>query len=192
MDGVLTLSESLGDYLETIYHLIQDSPAARVKDIAARMEVHMSSVTGALKTLGEKNLINHDPYSFVTLTPLGKRTATEIAGRHEILAKFFTDVLGIDEDAAEKNACHMEHTIGPKAFEHLVKFIDFVEQCPRAGRAWTRDFGRFCHRGRDTSECERCIEGLLARIRPHKGADGPDADSTAHNPTHPQVRQVSA
>lgn len=160
-----TLSESLGDYLETIYHLIQDKNVARVKDIAARMQVHMSSVTGALKALAEKKLVNYNPYSFVTLTPLGKRTAQEIVKRHEILARFFTDVLGIDDAAAERNACHMEHTIGPKAFKRLVKFIEFVTQCPRAGKTWMQEFGQFCEHGRNPSECERWLKEVLGKIR---------------------------
>ena len=57
------LSESLGDYLESIYHLARGRPAARVKDIAEQMEVQKSSVTGALKSLAEKALVNYEPYS---------------------------------------------------------------------------------------------------------------------------------
>ena len=43
------LSESLGDYIEHVYHLVHEKGAARVKDIAERMRVQMSSVTGAFR-----------------------------------------------------------------------------------------------------------------------------------------------
>jgi Mn-dependent DtxR family transcriptional regulator len=53
------LSESLEDYLETILDLEKTNKVARVKDIAEKMGVLRGSVTGALKNLAEKKLINY-------------------------------------------------------------------------------------------------------------------------------------
>jgi len=75
------LSESLEDYLEVILKLEQSQKVARAKDIAARMEVQRGSVTSALKNLKEKKLINYEQYSFITLTPKGKKLAKEITHR---------------------------------------------------------------------------------------------------------------
>ena len=49
------LSQSLEDYLEAIFHLIQENRVARVKDVAARLSVQMPSVTGALRSLSGDN-----------------------------------------------------------------------------------------------------------------------------------------
>ena len=65
------LSQSLEDYLETILELQKSNKVARVKDIAAKKGVQRGTVTGALKTLAGKHLINYEPYSFITLTPKG-------------------------------------------------------------------------------------------------------------------------
>lgn len=118
------LSESLGDYLEVIYHIVQQQGVARVKQIAERMEVQMPSVNGALKALAERGLVNHDPYSLITLTASGKAAAMDLVRRHEKLTEFFVRVLGLDEATAERNACHVEHAIEPKVLDRLVAFLE--------------------------------------------------------------------
>ena len=52
--------------------------AARPKDIADKLQVKPASVTGALKHLAEKKLVNYAPYDVVTLTAAGKKIAKEI------------------------------------------------------------------------------------------------------------------
>lgn len=120
----MTLSESLGDYLESIYHLVRANRVARVKEIAERMRVQMPSVTGALRALAEKELVDYGPYRLVTLTPKGERAARELVRRHELLTEFFRDVLGLDNDSAARNACRMEHAIEPEAMGRLVSFLE--------------------------------------------------------------------
>lgn len=120
----VALSESLGDYLESIYHLVRANRVARVKEIAARMKVRMPSVTGALRALAEKELVDYGPYRLVTLTPRGEQAAREIVRRHELLTRFFRDVLGLAESGAQRNACRMEHAIEPEALRRLVTFLE--------------------------------------------------------------------
>ncbi len=75
---------------------------ARVRDIAARLNVQMPSVTGALRSLAARDLVNHDPYSYVTLTPEGERIARDMVRRHEVLTGFLSDFLGLDPGVADK------------------------------------------------------------------------------------------
>ncbi len=121
------LSESLGDYLEVIYHLVERQRVARVRQIADRMGVQMPSVNGALKILAERKLVNHDPYSLITLTDRGRRVARDLVRRHETLTEFFNRVLGLDPKTAERNACHVEHAIEPQVLDRLVAFLDSVK-----------------------------------------------------------------
>jgi Mn-dependent DtxR family transcriptional regulator len=62
------LTSAMEDYLEAIYHLEKERRIARVRDIANRLGVKMSSVTSALKSLGGRGLIQYDPHQFITLT----------------------------------------------------------------------------------------------------------------------------
>jgi len=123
MGDPAALSASLEDYLEAIYHLVEEGRVARVKDIAARVSVQMPSVTGALRSLVEKDLVNHDPYGYTTLTPRGREIAFEVVRRHEVLTDFLVSVLGLDHETAERNACSIEHAIEPIVLERLVEFV---------------------------------------------------------------------
>ena len=66
------LSSNMEDYLEAIFHISSEKQAARAKDIADRLKVNKSSVTGALRSLSEKGYVNYAPYDIITLTGKGK------------------------------------------------------------------------------------------------------------------------
>ncbi len=74
----IKLSESLEDYLEIILDLEKTKKVARTKDIAGKMGVKRGTVSGALKSLEEKGLINYKPYNFTTLTQKGARIASAV------------------------------------------------------------------------------------------------------------------
>jgi DtxR family Mn-dependent transcriptional regulator len=155
------LSESLENYLEAIFELEKTHKVARAKDIADKLNLQRGSVTGALKSLAGSGLINYEPYSFITLTPRGRKLAADIASRHRAIRNFLIKVLQIDAATAEETACRMEHVIDPKTFERLVCFINYVFTCPRAGEHWIRSFRRFCDSGRlDAEQCEACIQSI--------------------------------
>ncbi len=155
------LSESMENYLEVILALENETKVARAKDIAEKLQVQRGSVTGALKSLGEKGLINYEPYSFITLTPRGKQIATEITNRHHVLKDFLLNVLQIDAKTAEDNACRMEHAIDKKTIERLVLFIEYIHVCPRAGKDWLKSFINYCRKDESQrAECGQCIDDL--------------------------------
>ncbi len=165
MDDSTSLSANMEDYLEAIYWLVQRDRVARVKDIAERLGVSMPSVTGALKNLSAKGLVNYDRYQFITLTEEGRGVAREVARHHEVLKDFLIKVLHLPAEEAEANACRMEHAIGEKVLERFVRFLDFVETCPRGGGDWLESFGRFCSRDLRAENCDRCIQACLEGIR---------------------------
>lgn len=127
------LTPALEDYLEAIFNLCRFDAAARSRDIAESLNVHKSTVTAALKSLGQLNLINYAPYEAVTLTPEGKRLAEDVVRRHAALKDFFIHVLRVDADTAETAACGMEHAIPREIVERLVAFATRMRGCPRLG-----------------------------------------------------------
>lgn len=160
------LSESLEDYIETIFLLIRDHSVARSRDIAARLNVNRSSVTGALQALAERALVHYEPYGYVTLTSEGEEVAQKVLRRHEVLRDFLVRVLSIDGKVADENACRMEHAISKGVVDRLVEFAEFVETCPRAGAKWVRGFGYQCRETKDSmASCERCIVQCLDEVK---------------------------
>ena len=95
MKKLQQLTESLEDYLEVIAELIAVEGHAHVKEIAARLNVKMPSVTGALRQLEKMNYINHKTHYPVQLTEKGRIVAEEVIYRHGILKRFFSEILGL-------------------------------------------------------------------------------------------------
>jgi DtxR family Mn-dependent transcriptional regulator len=122
------LSESLEDYLETILELQTANTVARSKDIAEKLNIKRGSVTGMLKKLASQDLINYEPYGYVTLTPKGKKIAQEIEGRHLVFRKFLHEIIGVDEKTADETACRMEHAMDNATFKKFKAFIEAVEK----------------------------------------------------------------
>lgn len=156
--GQQGLTESLEDYLETILLLSREHRVARSRDIAARLGVQRSSVTGALHALSDRKLIHYEPYGYVTLTSEGTKEAERVRRRHEVLRDFLVNVLSIDAEEADATACRMEHAVSKTVIERLVAFAEFVENCPDAGAEWVRGFGYRCAKGHDRNHaaCKRC------------------------------------
>ena len=155
------LSESLENYLEVILDLEHTQKVARAKEIADRLQVQPGSVTGALKNLAEKGYINYEPYSYITLNAKGRKRAEEITYRHRALNNFFLNVLQIDPATAEETACRMEHAIDKKTIDQLVRFIDYIFSCPRAGQQWIQSFADFCAAGgHKKGDCDTCIQSI--------------------------------
>ncbi|MFP4107085.1 MAG: metal-dependent transcriptional regulator [Phycisphaerae bacterium] len=130
------LTRSQEDYLEAVYLLIEENRVARVRDIAARLGVVAPSVTSALKTLSNKGLIHYEAYQYVTLTEPGLAAAEKIHSRHETLRTFFQEVLGLEEDSADDNACRVEHAIDEKLLERLGEFNEFARRAGLTGEEW--------------------------------------------------------
>jgi len=154
----IELSASQEDYLEAIFFLSREGGSARPKDIAERMKVRAASVTGALKALAEKGMVNYAPYAAVTLTDKGREIAGRIAVKHEALLHFFTQVLGVDSAEAEEFACTMEHTIPDHILQRLVGFAEYTEKCPNFNASWQESVeAYFCKaQGCESRRCEKC------------------------------------
>jgi len=130
MAEVGALSESLEDYVEVIYQLVEEKKVARVRDIAARRGVSMSSVVGALRRLSAADLILYHAREFVVMTKAGEELARLLLARHELLTRFFVDILGVDATRGEDEACSLEHLLSPATMRRLRRFSGYVNHYP--------------------------------------------------------------
>ncbi|MDX9799769.1 MAG: metal-dependent transcriptional regulator [Spirochaetia bacterium] len=122
------LSTSLEDYLEAILILESKNRVARVKDIAALLNVQMSSVTSALKNLRERSLINYEKNSFISLTDKGKKIASTVRKKHDIINDFLQSVLRLSKAESDSTACEIEHTISIDTALRLKNLSEFVNK----------------------------------------------------------------
>lgn len=143
----MELTNSMEDYLEAISILEEKKKYVRVKDIARHMKVKMPSVTGALKSLVERNLVNHEKYEYVELTNQGATIAQEIRRRHSAILKFLTEVLKVDPQSAEIDSCGMEHAISTGTLNRLLKLIECLNECPNGTPGCLKRFEHYVKHG---------------------------------------------
>jgi DtxR family Mn-dependent transcriptional regulator len=149
------------DYLEAIAKLGERRKAVRVKQLSETLGVKMPSVTSALKRLSEQELVEHERYGQIKLTPEGDRVARDVIGRHEALTRFFAQALGIDRETAEEDACKIEHVISSLSMERLAKFVEFIEACPLGGTNFPRRYEYYLEHGKLPKDCSN--RGLKGR-----------------------------
>jgi len=116
------VTNSLEDYLETIYLLAQANGRTRVRDVAAALHVKMPSVIKAMLELKKLDFVVQEPYGAVELTEAGQAAASQILGRHTLLKEFLS-LLKVDDETAEKDACTMEHILSAETLARIAEFV---------------------------------------------------------------------
>lgn len=122
--GVEKLSSSGEDYLEAIYQLGGTQNAVRSVDLAEKLDVSKASVNKAVNNLKSAGLVEQPHYGDISLTERGMHYARAVLNRHEVLTQFLTEVLGVDPETAQEEACMMEHAISD---DTLYRWTEFME-----------------------------------------------------------------
>lgn len=118
------LTFTMENYLEAIYELTGGTSGARVSDISERLGVSKASVNSAMATLAEKGLVINEKYKEVFLTPAGLEKAKLTSEKHQIIQRFLIDVLKVDADIADEDACHIEHVISSNSINAMREFME--------------------------------------------------------------------
>jgi DtxR family Mn-dependent transcriptional regulator len=127
-------SASMEDYLEAIAKIAEEQGRVRVTLISKRLGVKKPSVTEALQALSADGLVKYARYGAVELTPEGRRIALDVVRRHEVLFRFLSEVLGLDAETADEDACRLEHSLSPAAYRRLAAFVDYLATHPEKRR----------------------------------------------------------
>lgn len=116
-------NESREMYLEAIYELEQQNGAVRIVDIAGKMGFSKPSVSRAINVLRKNGYIAHSPYGDVALTEKGRELARRVYNTHQLLTAFFTQILKLDPETAEADACRIEHVISQQALDAIEAYL---------------------------------------------------------------------
>lgn len=127
-----TLSPALEDYLETVFRLCEENGAAKISEIAKRMNIAKPSVTQAMAVLRREGLVNQTPYGPITLTEKGQTRAAEVWRRHQIISRFLFEVLKVPPRVADKDACMIEHVISPETIYRMSDWLGEEYPPPKA------------------------------------------------------------
>jgi DtxR family Mn-dependent transcriptional regulator len=134
------------EYIETIYVLQNRDGSAKTGEISSEMSVRPSSVTEMLQKLQEQGYIKYEPYKGATLTDFGKKIARELMKKHKIIADFL-EIIGIERELAEADACQIKHHVTVKTLERLGKFVEFINNAPQEPK-WIEHFNYYIKTGK--------------------------------------------
>ena len=118
------LLKSGEDYLEAIYNLSQKNEKVLSVEIANKLGVTKPSTFKALHILAEQEYIEKENYGKVTLTEKGRERAREILKKHRAIRMFLIDVLKVSPQAAEIDACKIEHYISDETSGKLKQYLE--------------------------------------------------------------------
>ncbi|MDD3478461.1 MAG: metal-dependent transcriptional regulator [Candidatus Izemoplasmatales bacterium] len=119
-------SESLEDYLEAIYMLGGEN--IRTTDVANHMTCSKASVNRAVNTLQEKGLVQKEPYGDISLTKAGVTQSKRVLKKHLLIKRFLMEVLEVEEERANVEACGIEHNISEDTARRLAGLLEKLEK----------------------------------------------------------------
>jgi Mn-dependent DtxR family transcriptional regulator len=123
-ENAAKLSSSNEDYLEAVYQLGGANGAVRSVDLAVKMDVSKASVNKAINNLKSAGLVTQPHYGDISLTAEGLNYAQRVQSRHEVLNQFLTEVLNIEPERAQEEACKMEHAISDDTLDRWIGFLE--------------------------------------------------------------------
>lgn len=117
-------SNSVQDYLQTIYRLQADEAPVSTTVLAGQLGVTPASASGMMRKLHADGLVEHVPYRGVVLTQAGEREALRMLRRHRLWERFLTDVLGLGWDEVHQEAHRLEHATSERVANRLAEVLD--------------------------------------------------------------------
>lgn len=124
------LTPAYEDYIEAIYELCQKGDGScRSVDVAESLGFSKASVTRATKNLREGGYIEQERYGLISITPKGEEYGRVIHNRHRALMSFLEDILGVDPQTANAEACKIEHCVSQDTMERWSAWMETCRSC---------------------------------------------------------------
>src|SRR6202043_2798281 len=118
------------EYLQILFWLHEAGLQMTGANVARAMQLSAPTVHEMIGRLERGDLITRGPDKVISFTAAGERQAEEIVGRHRLIERFLTDVLGIPWDEVHEEAERLEHAMSPGLEEGRLAAIGEASTCP--------------------------------------------------------------
>ena len=142
------ISSAVEDYAKAIYALeALGSGDVTTTAIAERMGVTAASASGMVRKLCELDLVSHEPYKGVQLSPKGARVALEVIRHHRLLELYLAQDLGVPWDRVHDEAEVLEHVLSEELEELIATKLGdpthdpHGDPIPNANLEWPKESG---------------------------------------------------
>jgi DtxR family Mn-dependent transcriptional regulator len=124
------LSESIQDYLKSVYKLQSEQGRVTIGALAKDQSVSPASASSMVKKLAALKLLEHEPYRGAHLTDAGERVALEVIRHHRLLELYLAETLGLAVDDVHDEADRLEHVISEELEARIDKALGFPTHDP--------------------------------------------------------------
>ena len=158
-------SSSIEDYVKVIYSFTewQDKPITS-SQLAQRLGVANSSVSEMVRKLKDQGLVDHKPYSAVTLTEAGLRLALAMVRRHRLIETYLVQRLGYSWDEVHDEAEQLEHAVSDTFIERVAAKLGDPRRDPHGDPIPTADGQVLMPRAHLLAELDEGHSGRITRI----------------------------
>ena len=122
------------DYLEAILELEESEDTVRVTDIANKLQIAKASVNQTINKFKKKGLVCADIWA-CGINQEGRYLAEKIRQTHLKIKQFLIEVLEVEPEIAEEDACRMEHAVSAHTMERLTDFLSSYGDSKDQGQA---------------------------------------------------------
>jgi DtxR family Mn-dependent transcriptional regulator len=126
----MTLSNTVEDYLLSIYSMRADSEAVINARLAERLHVAPPTVTATLERMLRDGHIWINDQHQVFLTLSGERSAERLARRHRLIEHWLIRTLGLGWADVHEEADRLEHSVSEELTEHISASLGHPATCP--------------------------------------------------------------
>ena len=124
------LSESIQDYLKSIYKLQTSEGRVAITALAKDLSVSPASASSMVKKLTALELLEHERYRGARLTASGERVAVEVIRHHRLLELYLAETLGLHVDDVHDEADRLEHVISEELEARIDRALGFPTHDP--------------------------------------------------------------
>src|SRR5262245_20964940 len=118
------------EYLQTIYWLMEAELPITGANIARAMQLSQPTVHEMLGRLEHDGYVTRAEDKSLRFTEPGREQAEAIVGRHRLIERFLTDVVGIAWDDVHEEAEKLEHAMSPAFEQWMVSAVGDAKTCP--------------------------------------------------------------
>jgi DtxR family Mn-dependent transcriptional regulator len=126
----MALSESIQDYLKSIYKLQVAEGHVTIGALARDQGVSPASASAMVKKLAALELVEHEPYRGARLTASGERVALEVIRHHRLLELYLAETLGLHVDDVHDEADRLEHVISEELEARIDRALGYPTHDP--------------------------------------------------------------
>src|SRR5881397_1651665 len=118
------------EYLEMLFWLFEAGLPMTGANLARAMQLSAPTVHEMLGRLERDGYIARNAERAIEFTPSGREHAEQIVGRHRMIERFPTDVVGVPWDDVHEEAEQLEHAMTPRFESYVRSSVGSAKTCP--------------------------------------------------------------